>query len=295
MMDYLSSQQQPPMDFYPEDTQCQGQFNWNLLATDPLLNVDAPSTLPDYQFDPVFTPEQLATLLQTCDSPYTTDSFSSDFPTDCMNQPEWNLQPFPELNVPSPGNHFVQCPQPPLLVDSATYRDGFGNPIQPMDFHPYDSHVGYEPYSSPVGYETYASLPAMASSGYSPTDSYPRYAYPSSQPPPAMERLNTWDHVASSSYLPSKASTGSDVTSPSVVSEQPVKKHRCQICGRAFQRQTTLTQHQITHTGERPYSCPVAGCGKAFTTASNAKRHAKTHFRISHGFHHVTSPPHGPY
>ncbi|KAI8454633.1 hypothetical protein BY996DRAFT_7079633, partial [Phakopsora pachyrhizi] len=38
----------------------------------------------------------------------------------------------------------------------------------------------------------------------------------------------------------------------------------------------------VTHTGERPYSCPVSGCGKAFTTASNAKRHAKTHYRVSH-------------
>lgn len=84
----------------------------------------------------------------------------------------------------------------------------------------------------------------------------------------------------------------SSSASPSVSSSQsppPVKKYTCQTCGRAFQRQTTLTQHQITHTGERPYACPIAGCEKAFTTASNAKRHAKTHYRAHHHHHHSAS------
>ncbi|OAV95068.1 hypothetical protein PTTG_05196 [Puccinia triticina 1-1 BBBD Race 1] len=277
-MDYLLSQ--PSLtDYFSEDAQTQEQFDWNLLTSDPSLNVAPPSTISDSGFDPIFTPEQLATLLQTCDSPCPPDLFSQDFTNESLNQSEWNLPPFPDFTVPSVdinNNPFIPSSQPPMTTDSTTYRDGFGNPIPPVDYRP--------TYDCPTGYETYSSPPAMPSSNYGPSDAYSGYVYPPHPPLPVAARTNHWDLVTSSTYLPSKDLARSDVTSPSAVSEQPIKKHRCQICGRAFQRQTTLTQHLITHTGERPYSCPVAGCGKAFTTASNAKRHAKTHFRISHSF-----------
>ncbi|PLW17432.1 hypothetical protein PCASD_16377 [Puccinia coronata f. sp. avenae] len=282
-------------DFYSEDAhEIQGQLDWSSLAiADPSLNLNLdapPSTISDNLLDdPIFTPEQLASLLQACgDSPGAPDLFSNEFSAESFNQSEWTLPPFPDLTVPSADNPFIQFSQPPnpMVSDSTTYRDGFGNPIPPVEYRPYDSPAG--------GYDIYSSPPPMPSSGYSPSESYPQYTYSLPQPPPTVETQNPWDLVASSTYLPSKVTARSDVTSPSTASEQPVKKHRCQTCGRAFQRQTTLTQHQITHTGERPYSCPVAGCDKAFTTASNAKRHAKTHFRISHGFHHLTHSP-GPF
>ncbi|EFP80623.1 uncharacterized protein PGTG_06579 [Puccinia graminis f. sp. tritici CRL 75-36-700-3] len=201
-MDYLLSQP-PLLECYSEDAQNQGQFDWSLLGTGPTLNnTDAPGTLSDNGLDPIFTPEQLATLLQTCDSPYPTDSFPQDFSTECLNQPEWNLQPFPDFTFQSLdfNNPFIPASQPPMVTDSTTYRDGFGNPIKPVDHQPtYDSSAGFETYSSP---------PAMPSSSYSPSDTHPGYAYPPPQPPPVVERTNHWDLLAGSNYSPSKTQLG---------------------------------------------------------------------------------------
>ncbi|KNZ55547.1 uncharacterized protein VP01_2653g6 [Puccinia sorghi] len=303
-MDCFSSQ--PSLkDLYPEDPQNQGQFDWNPLATDPSLNVhhDASgSTLPENFFDPVFTPGELASLMQTCTDSlgpqdlFSTANFAAGNP---FNLSEWSLPPFPELSFPSAENPFIQPSiQPSTIVSDPTiYRDGFGNPIVPVEYRPFDS---------PASHDTYSSPPPMPSSGYSPSEAYPQYStYSLPQPsPPEMERPNPWHLIPSSTYSPTKAIARSDVTSPSGASEPRVKKHRCQICGRAFQRQTTLTQHQSTYSHWRkalllPCSKSIilflllllktqsAGCDKAFTTASNAKRHAKTHFRIAHGYHHV--------
>ncbi|POV96364.1 hypothetical protein PSHT_15187 [Puccinia striiformis] len=52
----------------------------------------------------------------------------------------------------------------------------------------------------------------------------------------------------------------------------------CPECGKSFPRLTSLTQHKITHNGERPFRCGFEGCTKSFTTSSNTKRHWKTHF-----------------
>ncbi|KAI9610261.1 hypothetical protein KEM48_002622 [Puccinia striiformis f. sp. tritici PST-130] len=56
------------------------------------------------------------------------------------------------------------------------------------------------------------------------------------------------------------------------------KPHICPECGKSFPRLTSLTQHKITHNGERPFRCGFEGCTKSFTTSSNTKRHWKTHF-----------------
>lgn len=37
----------------------------------------------------------------------------------------------------------------------------------------------------------------------------------------------------------------------------------------------------MSHTGERPHSCPVAGCLKKFTEKGNMKTHLKTHVTIN--------------
>ncbi|PLW38896.1 hypothetical protein PCANC_15887 [Puccinia coronata f. sp. avenae] len=55
------------------------------------------------------------------------------------------------------------------------------------------------------------------------------------------------------------------------------RAHICPECGKSFPRVTGLTQHKLTHNGERPFPCGFEGCGKSFTTSSNMKRHWKTH------------------
>lgn len=53
--------------------------------------------------------------------------------------------------------------------------------------------------------------------------------------------------------------------------------HVCGVCGKQFSRPWLLRGHLRSHTGERPYDCPVSGCGKAFADRSNLRAHLQTH------------------
>ncbi|XP_045606837.1 transcription factor IIIA isoform X2 [Procambarus clarkii] len=54
--------------------------------------------------------------------------------------------------------------------------------------------------------------------------------------------------------------------------------HACTYegCTKAFCRPNLLAQHQRTHTGERPYVCPVAWCSRSYTRQQHLKRHMET-------------------
>ncbi|KAI2619576.1 hypothetical protein GGR54DRAFT_118984 [Hypoxylon sp. NC1633] len=65
--------------------------------------------------------------------------------------------------------------------------------------------------------------------------------------------------------------------SPSSAASFPQSQDRyiCQICDKAFSRPSSLRIHNHSHTGEKPFKCPHAGCGKAFSVRSNMKRHER--------------------
>lgn len=59
------------------------------------------------------------------------------------------------------------------------------------------------------------------------------------------------------------------------------RRHLCTVCEKLFLRPSSLRTHLLTHTGEKPHSCPVVGCdrhgeGKGFSVRSNMKRHVRT-------------------
>jgi hypothetical protein len=56
---------------------------------------------------------------------------------------------------------------------------------------------------------------------------------------------------------------------------QSQDRYICPTCSKAFSRPSSLRIHSHSHTGEKPFKCPHAGCGKAFSVRSNMKRHER--------------------
>ena len=53
------------------------------------------------------------------------------------------------------------------------------------------------------------------------------------------------------------------------------KKYQCEYCQRFFVSQQNLKEHIFTHTGAKPYPCPV--CGEFFRQISQLSLHRRDH------------------
>jgi uncharacterized Zn-finger protein len=60
-----------------------------------------------------------------------------------------------------------------------------------------------------------------------------------------------------------------------------IRPFACSICGRSFNRSSTLAVHKRKHTGERPFECNFPGCTKKFSQKGNLVAHKKIHSKTN--------------
>ncbi|XP_062550108.1 zinc finger protein Xfin-like isoform X2 [Armigeres subalbatus] len=58
-----------------------------------------------------------------------------------------------------------------------------------------------------------------------------------------------------------------------------VKRYTCNACGRGFHRSRDLEEHTRTHTGERPFGCPMEGCDYSSSWCTTVYRHVRRHHK----------------
>lgn len=71
--------------------------------------------------------------------------------------------------------------------------------------------------------------------------------------------------------------TGTAATKSSATGSKTDNKYSCPYCSKGFSRPSSLRIHTYSHTGERPFECPEAGCSRKFSVQSNMRRHLRVH------------------
>lgn len=56
-----------------------------------------------------------------------------------------------------------------------------------------------------------------------------------------------------------------------------IKKFQCAMCGKSLASRQNLKEHSFIHSGNKPYSCKVPGCGMSFRQGTHLSSHKKTH------------------
>ncbi|EKM58032.1 uncharacterized protein PHACADRAFT_251994 [Phanerochaete carnosa HHB-10118-sp] len=160
-------------------------------------------------------------------------------------------------NLGEPGNPAVV---PPLVYDGEEYDDESEGSLPSASADVYRST--YQAVQSSRRSSTDEMAGSISGSSGGDNSVEPR----SPTPPP--------DSALSSPHmLPERQ--GGERSKPT----QPKKSkmHQCTVCQKWFPRPSGLATHMNSHSGAKPYKCPIPNCTKSFAVRSNAKRHLRTH------------------
>ncbi|XP_056157638.1 myc-associated zinc finger protein isoform X1 [Lampris incognitus] len=70
--------------------------------------------------------------------------------------------------------------------------------------------------------------------------------------------------------------TGTTVQRPANPNPNPVRKnHACETCGKAFRDVYHLNRHRLSHSDEKPFSCPI--CQQRFKRKDRMSHHVRSH------------------
>ncbi|KAF0033159.1 hypothetical protein F2P81_015449 [Scophthalmus maximus] len=78
-----------------------------------------------------------------------------------------------------------------------------------------------------------------------------------------------------SSLSPPQSRSPGAHSSSSSSSSQVRKNHACEACGKAFRDVYHLNRHRLSHSDEKPYSCPV--CQQRFKRKDRMSYHVRSH------------------
>ncbi|KAF0381423.1 Cmr3p [Gigaspora margarita] len=156
----------------------------------------------------------------------------------------------------------------PFSFDPSMKLPSGSNPSQPIDYYSQPpanySHAGM-PHPNfgntmpptPHDYQT-SMAPMQNQNGNVTRTTPPQFHQNQNRPPPVAPQ------------------TMMTTFSSKTVSSTP-KRYKCNICQKRFTRPSSLQTHTYSHTGEKPFKCPVEGCGRHFSVVSNLRRHQKIH------------------
>ncbi|XP_063043722.1 sal-like protein 3 [Engraulis encrasicolus] len=86
---------------------------------------------------------------------------------------------------------------------------------------------------------------------------------------------NPFSHTNGLTSSVAASSTTSSSSAAAATASSGRQQHACRFCGKVLSSDSSLQIHLRSHTGERPYQCPV--CLSRFTTRGNLKAHFLRH------------------
>ncbi|KAJ7072097.1 hypothetical protein C8F01DRAFT_229149 [Mycena amicta] len=168
----------------------------------------------------------------------------------------YNTVPY-DRSRPLPG------PYPPLQPDYVPSR----TMSHDRTYAPPPTYPSYDPRQEPRRYMV--SQPPPPPQGY--------YSRSSAMPPAISTSLHGSHDEHDRTPVARFQSSGMPGYAPPDASMSSTAKYECSYCGKGFSRPSSLRIHLNSHTGEKPFVCPVDGCGRSFSVLSNMRRHARVH------------------